>query len=80
MFDVPEGRADRTLLYGLPNERYRIFWTYDRERFEQFASELEEDAALTLEASRVAAYIMEPFGTPTALGGLNFLNHRAAFA
>ncbi len=74
VFEVPEGRADRTLLYGLPNERYRIFWTYDSVRFEQFASELEEDAARTLDIWRVDQYAMEPFGRPPTLGGLNFLS------
>ncbi len=74
VFDIPEGRADRTLLYGLPNERYRIFWTYDREFFEQFATELEADAERALRVWEVPQYMMEPFGTPASLGGLDLLS------
>jgi hypothetical protein len=74
VFDVPEGRADRTLLYGLPNQRYRIFWTYDREHFERFADELEHAPERALDAWRAAVCVMEPFGSPTPLGGLDVLN------
>lgn len=74
LFDIPEQKADRTLLYGLPNERYRIFWSYNRDLFDLFAGELEADPERALGAYGVSEYVMEPFGRPTPAGSLDFMD------
>ncbi len=74
VFDRSERHADRTLLHGLPNERYRIFWCYNEELFQRFVSEHDGDPLRALDAFQAGHYMVEPFGTPAALGSLDLMS------
>ncbi|HEX5660301.1 MAG TPA: hypothetical protein VFX59_24065 [Polyangiales bacterium] len=64
-YDTGDANADA--LYVLPNESYRIHWSYDRALFDLFLAQYEQDPERAFAEFKVREYVVEPFPTTSDL-------------
>ncbi len=66
-------KAQPELIHGLPNETYRVFWTYDYSQFIAFFNDVEIDAQAAFDSWQANTITIEPFGKPASLRDLDLL-------
>lgn len=61
MVETDSGDANPDVLYALPNETYRIHWSYDRALFDLFLEKYEADPEQAFAEFQVREYVVQPF-------------------
>lgn len=75
-FEPDSQCADPSLMYGIPNEDYYLFWSYERALFDEFVEQLEVAPHEAIQAWGLRSHTMQSFGTPVDIRDLDLLQDK----